>query len=81
MIKVSEYNNKTNATKIMKIGNNYVNYTFVITKLSCLNLTEWIHEKQFTSAKSCRICIRLVVRYSKLFILFDRIYLYLSYQS
>lgn len=65
----------------MKIGNNYVKYTFVITKLSCLNLTELIHEKQLTSAKSCRIRITLVVRYSKLFILFERIYLYLSYHS
>lgn len=45
MIKVSKCNNKTNATKIIKIGNNYVKYTFVITKLSCLNLTELIHEK------------------------------------
>lgn len=62
MIKVSEYDNKTNAKKIMKIGNNYVKYTFVITKLSCLNLTELIHEKPVTSAKSCRIHITLVVR-------------------
>lgn len=55
----------------MKIGNNYVKYTFVITKLSCLNLTELIHEKQFTPAKSCGIHITLVVRYCKLFILFE----------
>lgn len=68
MIKVSECNNKANAKRIMKIGNNYVKYTFVIIKLSCLNLTELIHEKQLTSAKSCRIRITLVVRYSKLFI-------------